>query len=212
MEKLVYEDNFRKQSLVSTGRFYSLGSCTLHCFTKWRAFAMRVDVSEFPFCDVRFVKMRIFQKKTTRVSGWWWCWYWCWCWRSRMGGEGRGEEGKEGHGEEGEEDGEEAGSPGSVPTSHSEELILALPAGPFLEKWKHDVLVAKLPSDGTIQSSRQAQLKKHKIFKKEKKRRSWLSGALKPHCWLPGFFVPKIRKVNTDTWLLSNPQPIIKFC
>lgn len=74
---------------------------------------------------------------------------------------------------EGEEDGEEAGSPGSVPTSHSEELILALPAGPFLEDWKHDVLVAKkLPSDRTIQSSRQAQLKKDKIFKKEKKRRS----------------------------------------
>ena len=95
MEKLVCGDNFHKQSLVSTGRSYSLGSCTLHCFTKWRAFAMRVDVSEFPFCDVRFVKMRILQKKSTRVSVRWWCWYWCWCWRSRMGGGGGGEEGKE---------------------------------------------------------------------------------------------------------------------
>lgn len=89
-------------------------------------------------------------------------------------GEGGGEEwGRRGGEEEGEEDGEEAGSPSLVPTSHSEELILALPAGPFLENWKNDALVAKkLPSDGTIQSSRQTQLKKDKIFKKEKKRRS----------------------------------------
>ena len=97
--------------------------------------------------------------------------------------------GRRGRKEEGEEDGEEAGSPGSVPTSHSEELILALPAGPFLEKWKHDVLVAKkLPSDGTIQSSRQTQLKKHKIFKKEKEKLtlwSFKTSLLAPRMFCP---------------------------
>lgn len=66
-----------------------------------------------------------------------------------MGGEGGEEEGRRTQG--GEEDGEEAGSPCSASTSHSEELILALPGGPFLENWKHDVLVAKmLPSNSTV--------------------------------------------------------------
>lgn len=111
MEKLVCGDNFCKPSLVSTGRFYSLGTCTLHCFTKWRAFAMRVDVSEFPFCDFRFVNMRIFQKKTTRVSGWWWCWYCCWCWRGRVGGEGGGEE----EGRRGRKEGRKMGKRQAVP-------------------------------------------------------------------------------------------------
>ena len=102
METIVCGNNFCKPSLVSTGRFSSLGTCTLHCFTKWSAFAMRVDVSEFPFCDFRFVNIRIFQKKTTRVSGWWWCWYCCWGWRGRMGGGGGGEEeGRRGREEEG---------------------------------------------------------------------------------------------------------------
>ena len=68
-----------------------------------------------------------------------------------------------------------------------------------------------LPSP--IQSSRQTQLKKDKTLKKEKKRRENLTlWSFKTHCWLPGSFLPKIRKLNTDTWLLSNPQPIIKFC
>ena len=70
-----------------------------------------------------------------------------------------------------------------------------------------------VPSPSPIQSSRQTQLKKDKILKKEKIRRENLTlWSFKTHCWLPGFFLPKIRKLNTDTWLLSNPQPIIKFC
>jgi len=115
---------------------------------------MRVDVSEFPFCDFRFVNMRIFQRKPqecldgddadTAAEA------------EEVEWEGE-EEARRREGEDARRRGGRWGrgsSPCSASTSHSEELILALPGGPFLENWKHDVLVAKkLPSNGTIQSS-----------------------------------------------------------
>lgn len=95
-------------------------------------------------CGFRFVNMRILQKKTTRVSGWWWCWYCCWCWRGRMGGEGGEEEGRRTH------EGRKMGRRQSLLSFYQSFWrnwfwpCLVVPS----ENWKHDVLMAKkLPSN-----------------------------------------------------------------